>query len=220
MKSHSRDLGRAAALAVTIALLAASPAAAEKIRNHFDSDGMLRPPGFFEFTVVGGSSPARWLVLSDRNPPSAPSVVVQVESGRSADSVAAAVRRTYSYRDGTTSAFVRSGGSRIGLVVRYADEKNHLLLLIDASTGETVLTSVRDGKGTVLGHGKATFADPWQKVTVVAAGPSIRVSVGDAPVLEATDPHPVAGRAGLAAAGPGEARFDELILDSDEIKSP
>jgi hypothetical protein len=223
MKSHIGTFRRAAgaaALAGGVALLAASPLSAEQVRNHFDSDSIMRAPGFFDFVVLGAPAPARWLVLSDKNPPSAPAVAVQVESGRPDASVAAAVRRTYAYRDGTTSEFFKSGGSQAGLLVRYVDDKNYLLLLVDGRSGETVLTSVRDGKSDVLGRGKASFTEAWQKLTLQASGPAIQVSVGDAPVLQGTDPHPAAGRVGMAAAGPGEARFDELLLDSPEIKSP
>ena len=228
MNSHKRFFSRpgflrprvAAALCVAALLFAAStPALAEKVRNHFDSDSIMRPPGFFEYVVLGAPAPAKWLVLSDRNPPSAPAVAVQVESGRPATSIAAALRRTYAFRDGTASTFVKSGGSRSGLVVRFVDEKNYLALLVDGESGEAELTSVHDGKSESLGRGKATFAQPWSKLQVVASGPSLKATFGDAPLLEGTDPHPAAGRVGMAVAGPGEARFDELILDSDEIKS-
>ena len=222
MNSHNRMFRRAggpAALAVGLALLAASSLAAEQVRNHFDSDSIMRSPGFFDFVVLGAPSPAKWLVLSDKNPPSAPAIASQVETGRPDASVAAAVRRTYSYRDGTTSEFFKTGGSRVGLLVRYVDDKNYLLLLVDGGSGETVLTSVRDGRSDVLARGKASFTQPWQKLSLEASGPAIKVSVGDAAVLQGTDPHPAAGRVGMAAAGPGEARFDELILESPEIKS-
>jgi hypothetical protein len=205
-------------LAVLVLLAAPRALSAERIRNHFDSDSIMRAPGFFDFVVLGAPGPARWLVLSDRNPPSAPACAVQVENARPDASIAAALRRTYAYKDGVASAFVKSGGSRVGLIVRYADDKNYLVLLVDAKTGEALLTSVRDGKPDVIGRGKAAFTDPWQKLTLDASGPAVKASLGDAPLLSGTDPHPVAGRVGMAASGPGEGRFDELILDSAEIK--
>jgi len=225
MNSHNRTFSRpgflrppVAAFLTALLLAAAAPALAEKVRNHFDSDSIMRPPGFFDYVVLGAPGPAKWLVLSDRNPPSAPAVAVQVEAGRPATSIAAAVRRTYAFRDGTASTFVKSGGSRSGLVVRYVDEKNYVALLVDGESGDAELTSVRDGKSESLGRGKATFAQPWSRLDLVASGPSLKATFGDALLLEGTDPHPVAGRVGMAASGPREARFDELILDSEEIK--
>jgi hypothetical protein len=216
-----RAAGRPAVLLAALALLAApaAPLSAEKIRNHFDSDSIMRAPGFFDFVVLGPPGPAKWLVLSDRNPPSAPACAVQVEAARADASIAAALRRTYAYKDGVSSAFVKTGGSRVGIVVRFVDDKNYLVLLVDGKTGDALLTSVRDGKPDVIGRGKAVFTEQWQKLTIDASGPTVKASVGDVPLLSGTDPNPAAGRVGMAVAGPGEGRFDELILDSAEIKS-
>jgi hypothetical protein len=226
MQSNRRVSVRAAgrpavflAALVLLSLAAAAPLLADRVRNHFDSDSIMRPPGFFDFVVLGAPSEAKWLVLSDRNPPSAPSCAVQVESSRPDASVAVAVRRTYSYEDGVASEFIKMGGSRLGIVLRFVDDKNYLLLLVDGKTGEGVLTSVRDGKSDVIGRGKVATTETWPKLTIEASGPAIKARLGDAALLEGKDPHPAAGRVGMAAAGAGEARFDELILDSPEIKS-
>ena len=53
----------------------------------------------------------------------------------------------------------------------------------------------------------------WEKLSVTSAGPSLSVSTGDRELFDAADPHPVAGGTGLAAAGPGEASFDEFVID-------
>ena len=146
MKSKNRGFLSRRRQGLTAGLLAAAlfawagPLCAEKVRNHFDSDSIMRAPGFFDFVVLGEPSPAKWLILSDMNPPSAPACAVQVESKRAAGSVAAAVRRTYVFRDGTSSVFFKAGGSRSGLLLRFVDEKNYLLLLVDGATGEAVLT--------------------------------------------------------------------------------
>jgi hypothetical protein len=46
----------------------------------------------------------------------------------------------------------------------------------------------------------------------------LKATFGDAPLLEGTDPHPVAGSRRHGGVRAREARFDELILDSEEIK--
>ena len=40
----------AAALAALLG--AAAPVSAEKVRNHFDADSVMRPPGFFDAVVL------------------------------------------------------------------------------------------------------------------------------------------------------------------------
>ncbi len=195
-------------------LLGAAPGAAETIRNHFDTDSMMRAPGFFDLVVLGPNpAPARWLVLADKNPVSAPNRLGQVELKRPADSIAAAVRRTYSFEDGSVTTYLRQGGSLAGLILRMADEKNFLVLLVDTATGDATLSSWRDGKRTDLGRGRIAFGRDWEQVGVAAKGPSLTVSFDGNKIFEATDPNPASGRTGLAAAGPGEASFDEFVLE-------
>ena len=214
MKYRAKLLRSAALLAVLGVLVSSGVSRAEIIRNHFDTDAMMRAPGFFELMVLGPNpSPARWLVLADPNPVSAPNRLAQVEAKRDGESIAAAVRRTYAFEDGSVTTYLRQNGSRAGLLLRMADEKNFVVLLVDTTTGDAVLSSWRDGKGTPLGRGQAHFARNWEKFGVVAKGGSLTVTLDDQKLFEATDPHPVSGRTGLVAAGPGEASFDEFVLE-------
>ena len=61
-----------------LGLLSVSAAGAEKVRNHFDSDAAMRPPGFFEAVVFGAKGEAEWRVIGDMNPPSAPNRLIQI----------------------------------------------------------------------------------------------------------------------------------------------
>jgi hypothetical protein len=199
-------------LLVLLAAVAAVPASGETVRNDFDSDALMRPPGFFDFVVLG-SAPAKWLVLADTNPPSVPYRLVQVESTRPDDAIAIAVRRKYAFEDGSVTTYVKRGGSQAGLVLRMAGEKDLLALLVDARTGEARLLSFRGGQAKELGRAKAVFDKEWEKLRVVASGSSLKVLFDDRPLFEATDPKPVAGKTGLAAAGPGDASFDDFVLE-------
>jgi hypothetical protein len=202
-------------LAVGALALAAAPVLGEQIRNHFDSDAMMREPGFFDFLVLGAPAKARWMILSDLNPPSAPNRLAQVESKRPADSIAAALRRNASFQDGSVSTFVKQGAGREGLIFRLKDEKNFLALLVDTS-GEAVLSAYADGKEQVLGRAQTTLQRPWERYKLTAAGPALSVFLNDQKLFDARDPHPTAGRTGLAAAGPGEASFDEFVIELAE----
>jgi hypothetical protein len=200
-------------LVVSAALLAAAPSPAETVRNHFDTDSAMRTPGFFDLSVLTGPAPARWLILTDLNPPSAPNRLAQVEAKRPDDSIAAAIRRTYAFQDGTVSTYVKRGGSRAGLILRMADEKNFVVLLIDTMQGDVVLSSYHDGKAQELGREHVTLGREWEKFAVVAKGPALTVLFGERKLFDATDPKPASGRTGLAASGAGEASFDEFILE-------
>ena len=159
-------------------LLCAASAHAEKIRNHFDSDSVMRGPGFFDPVILGAPGPARWLVLTDLNPPSAPNRLVQVEKSRPADSIAAVLRRNSAFQDGTVSTFVKQGSGREGLILRMRDEKNFLILLVEAS-GEVVLSAYSKGGSKELGRGRVAFARPWEKFSLTASGQALSVFFND-----------------------------------------
>jgi hypothetical protein len=182
------------------------------IRNHFDSDATMREPAFFDFTVLGAPGAAEWIVTSEQNPPSAPNDVTQTVRDRPADSIAAALRRNVHFQDGRLSIIAKRGPARGGMVFRVASEKDFLVLLIDLSSGDARLLSYRDGKPSELASGKAALTMDWGTLTVELKGPDIRAAWQGKPLLSAVDPAPVAGRAGMATAGPGLVTFDEFLI--------
>jgi hypothetical protein len=203
--------------APAILLCAIAPLAApaqERIRNHFDFDKGFGQPGYFELAVLTGEGKANWMVLPDteHNPPSTPNQVTQTENERPAGSVAAAIRRTYVLRDGTVSVAVKRQAGIAGLLLRMAGEKDYLLVLLGGD-GAIETTSTRGGTATSLAKGKASLDREWNVLSVELSGASVKVSVNDKPILEATDPAPASGRTGLATQGPGSAAFDELWLE-------
>ena len=170
-------------------------------------------PGFFDLVVLGDPGKARWLVLTDPNPPSAANRLAQTERSLPAGAIAAALRRNVTFQDGAASTFVRRGAERAGMVLRMTDEKNFLLVLVDTASGEVVLSRYAQGQASELGRGQASFTHPWQKLAVRLAGPDVSVVFGDQPLFDAKDPKPAPGRAGVAATGPGESSFDEFNLE-------
>jgi len=117
------------------------------------------------------------------------------------------------FQDGRVSGGLRRGAGFGGIVLRAKGEKDFLVLLLDLTTGEARLSSYRDGKATELARGTAKIAYEWGVLSLDAAGPSIAARWNGQPLLRATDPRPVAGRTGLATAGPGTVSFDEFILE-------
>jgi hypothetical protein len=201
-------------LALAILAILALPLMGETIRNHFDADTAMRPPGYFDLLVWGAPGPAHWLVLADLNPRSTPDKLTQTTPNRPEGSLAVALRRTYSFSDGQVSVALRKGSGRGGLVLRAANEKDFLLLLMDVGSGEAVLSSYRGGKATELARGKADLEHDWGILSVSASGPVIEARWNGEPLLRASDPRPVAGRIGAATMGPGSVSFDELVFET------
>jgi len=208
--------GVCGALFLVFAAAAALAQNAEKLRNHFDSDGLLREPAFFDFLVLGPPGEAEWKVVGGYNPPSAPNHVSQVMPARPADSIAVAVRRNVNYRDGAWSLALRRGSGRGGIVFRMTGEGDFLALLVDMATGEARLTSYRKGRATELAKGMRKPRNEWGTLKILAAGPRITAEWDGESLLEGVDPNPAAGRSGMATAGPGVVSFDEFVLDPAE----
>jgi hypothetical protein len=195
-------------------LLLAAAARAERLRSHFDADVLSRPPGFFDFAVLAAPGQARWIVVNDDTAPSPPQAAAQVIDSRPAGSIAAALRRNSAGRDGTWSVMIKQGAARAGLVLRMADERNFVLLLVDCGSGDARLISYRDGKPHELASGRGAFNTGWARLTVSGRGPALSATFDDKALLQATDPRPASGRAGMATTGPGAAEFDEFVVDT------
>ncbi len=197
-------------------LLAAAPAAAQTLRNHFDSDGLLREPAFFDFAVLGAPGAAQWRVVSGYNPPSAPNHATQTLASRPDDSIAVALRRNSFFRDGVWSLALSRAQGRGGIVLRMAGERDFLVLLVNLTTGETRLSAYRNGRAAELAKATAKIDREWGVLKITATGPKISAEWEDRPLLQAVDPSPEAGRSGMATAGPGIVAFDEFVLEPAE----
>jgi hypothetical protein len=195
------------------ALLLVASARAERVRTHFDSDSAGRPPGFFDTVVWGLPGEAEWKVLADFNPPSAPNKLLQTLANRPVGSIAVALRRTYTFEDGNVSVALRKGAGLAGIALRAAGDKDFLVLFLDVASGDARLWSYRGGKSNELARGKAEIDREWGKLSISATGPAVSARWNDKPLLTATDPHPEAGRVGLATTGPGSVSFDELVFE-------
>jgi hypothetical protein len=205
-----------ASFLAALAALAVSVAAAQALRNHFESDALGTRPAFFDFTVLGAPGAAAWRVTGGKNPPSAPNYVAQIVDSRPKDSIATALRRNSLYRDGSWSVALMRGAARGGIVFRMANEKDFLVLLVNLATGQASLTRYHDGSSKELAKGQAAITNEWGFLKISGAGEKIAATWDGKPLLEAADPSPEAGRAGMATAGAGIAYFDEFNLDPSE----
>jgi hypothetical protein len=202
-----------------MALSSSAQTSPPPIRNHFDSDAAMRAPAYFDFTEVGAPGASDWLVTSDSNPPSTPNIVAQTMANRPADSIAVAIRRNVSYQDGRWSISLKRASGRGGILFRMANEKNFLVLLVDSQSGDARLISYRGGKAAELARGQAAFEMDWGMLAIEASGADVKATWVGKPLLSAKDPAPTPGRAGMATAGPGNAAFDEFVLEPADKKS-
>jgi hypothetical protein len=195
-------------------LLCVPAALAEVWRNHFDADGPSRPPAFFDFEVLSAPGDAKWIVLADHNPPSAPNQVTQIYAKRPQGSIAVALRRNVTLQDGRLSVALKKLPAWEGLVFRMAGERDFLALLVNGQSGEARLTAYRDGAPAQLARGKAVIDRDWGILTVSLAGATVSAGWNEKELLQAQDPKPASGRAGLATEGAGLSSFDEFVIET------
>jgi hypothetical protein len=212
MRSRFVQKGFLCLLLSSAALRAGAQASPSVIRNHFESDAPMRAPAFFDFVEVVAPGASDWMVMSDSNPPSAPNIAVQTVSDRPAESIAVAIRRNVSFRDGRLSIALKRAHGRGGILFRMASEKDFLVLLVDCASGDAQLVAYRAGKPTKLASGQAVFAVDWGVLAIETSGTDVKATFAEKPLLSAKDPAPAAGRAGMATAGPGNVAFDEFVL--------
>ncbi|MEO8192002.1 MAG: hypothetical protein ABI682_16845 [Acidobacteriota bacterium] len=200
--------------ALTLGSLApAATASGEKLRNHFDSDAVMREPAFFDFVTLHSPGEAHWKVVAEFNPPSTPNAISQILAARPSESIAVALRRNAQLRDGSLSLGIKRTQGTGGLVFRMTDEKNYLAVLIDPFTGQARLVLCRAGKTTELARGTSETPRGWGILSVELSGPRVTASWEGKPLFEAQDTAPASGRTGIATSGPGMMTFDEFVID-------
>jgi hypothetical protein len=200
-------------LGFAVLLTLAGRAQAQKLRNHFDSDALMREPAFFDFLVLGAPGEAQWKVMAEFNPPSTPHGVSQVLAERPSESIAVAIRRNVTLQNGTISIGIKHMSGRGGMVFRLASEKNYLALLLDPVSGDARLIASRGGRTSELARGKAEGTRDWGILTVVLSGSKVAASWEGRALFEASDSAPASGRTGIATAGPGIMSFDEFTIE-------
>ena len=210
-----------AVLLVAGALASSLPGAEPKtVHRDFDTDATGAVPAFFRFEGTPGLAPERWKTIPDARAFSKPNVGVQIATGGEAGHFHFALStQAGSFADGTVQGLAKraatKGFARGGVVARYSDPAHFVAALVDFQTQTVTLVSVRDGKAVALGAGAVQSDEPiWRTVRLEASGKTLRVSVSGRVVIEAQDPAPRAGAAGLVAEAPVPVAFDDLDIET------
>lgn len=189
------------------------------IRLHFDSDRAGAPPSFLRFESTRGLSPTTWKAIPDARAVSLENVAVQTASSGGAGQYRFAIStEARDFFDGRIAVSVRKEGScnpcRAGLAARYRDPENFLGVFYDLARSSVAVVRVEKGRARTLASGSVTSDEPlWRTIGVELSGPRVAVTVSGRAVLEAADPDPVPGAAGMLAEGASIVGFDELLLD-------
>jgi hypothetical protein len=188
------------------------------IRLHFDADRAAAPPSFLRFEATRGLSPSTWKAIPDPKAVTLENVAIQTgASGAEGQYRFALSTEAGDFLDGRVTVSVRKEAScspcRAGLAVRYRSPENFVGVVYDLSRSSVAVIRVEKGRMQTLASGSVTSDEPlWRTIGVDLSGPRIAVTLSGKPVLEATDPRPVPGAAGMLAEGASVVGFDELLL--------
>jgi len=210
---------KTAALAATVFAAAALSAADDAVRRDFDSDTAGGAPGFFRFEGTGGLAPEKWKAIPDAASLSHPMVAVQTDAtGQPGHFHFALSSQPSSFLDGSVQAATKraavKGFARAGVAIRYRGPGDFVGALVDMSSQTVTAIAMRDGRAETLGAAPIQSDEPvWRTVRLVASGDHLEVWVSRRKVIDARDPAPRPGAAGLVAEAPVPVAFDDMVIE-------
>jgi hypothetical protein len=218
MPSRRRVTGWGATIAAGMIAVLALAAEPRTIARDFDSDTAGGEPGFFRFDATAGLPANTWRAMPSADAFSRPFVAVQTAtSGVPGHFHFALSSQAGRFENGHVQAAAKRaaarGFARGGVVARYAGPGDFVAALVDFQSQTVALISVRGGKAETLGVGPIVSNEPvWRSVRLAAAGRTLQVFVSGRKALEAADPGPRPGEAGLISEAPVPVAFDDLTI--------
>ena len=209
-------------LAVVMALLLTGPVSpsSERVagdtRRDFDGDQAGAEPAGFLFARTGSGRAGRWVVRAEKDAPSPPNVLAQVDDDPTDDRFPVAVVPVVSLRDLRLSVRCKPVSGRVdqacGLVFRYLDEDNYYLTRANALEGNIRLYAVRAGRRRqIASYAGPVTASAWHELAVEAEGATIRVFWHGRNVISADDStFGGEGKVGLWTKADSVTWFDDL----------
>ena len=216
---RTKNTVRIAAMLAAALASVPSGAAPATVNRDFDSDAAGGVPAFFRFEGSPGLPPERWKAIPDAAAFSKSQVGVQTVSGGSPGQFHFALSaQAGRFEDGSVEGLTKSAGrgtAHAGVVARYLDPAHFVAAVVDFRAQTVALLSVRGGKAVALGSGAIQSTEPvWRTVRLEMSGKTLRVSVSGHVSIEAEDPDPRAGEAGLIAEAPVPVSFDDLAIET------
>lgn len=213
---------RGASIAAVLAAVftAAVLAAAENaIRRDFDADAAGGTPAFFRYEGTAGLPPEAWKAIPDANALSRPMTAVQTRAaGRAGDFHFALSTRPLAFAEGSVQAAskrsAQKGFARGGVVIRYRSPGDFVAALVDFQSDTVTALVMRGGKAQTVGAATIRSNEPiWRTVRLAASGDRLEVWVSGQKLIEARDPQPRPGVAGLVAEAPVPVAFDDVVIE-------
>ena len=185
----------------------------------FDADRVGEAPSGFSFGTTGSGRAGRWIVQAEKDAPSSPNLLAQVEADQTDYRFPVAVANEPILRDVRLSVKCKPVSGEIdqacGLVFRYQDENNYYVTRVNALEGNVRLYYV--GKGArrqFAGWHGAVTSGVWHELVVEAQGDHFEIYLDRQKIIDAHDQaFTNAGQVGVWTKADSVAYFDNLSVE-------
>ena len=188
------------------------------IRWNFDTVPVGQPPAGFTFGRTGRGRPGRWIVRAAQDAPSAPNVLVQIDTDTTSNRFPVADADEPSVRDLTLSVRCKPISGRVdracGLVFRYQDEDNYYIARANPLENNVRFYYVKDGQRRQLaGWSGPVRAGTWHELRAEARGDRFLIYWDGRHVIDERDAtFANAGRVGVWTKADSSTEFDDLSV--------
>jgi hypothetical protein len=188
---------------------------------HFEDDSPGKPPAGFTFARTRNlGKPGRWVVVAQKDAPSAGNALAQLDDDATSARSPLAVTTGVFHSDLRVSVKCKVLSGRTdqscGVVFRCLDENNYYLTRSNVLERNVRLYHVKKGNLTQLAtwEGKVP-GNSWNEIAAEAKGNTLRVYFNGQKVIEAKDnTFRAGGRAGLWTQADSVVSFDDFEVTS------
>ena len=186
--------------------------------HNFDADSAGQPPAGFEFGRTGGGAQGKWIVKAEKDAPSGPNVLAQVDADPTDYRFPLAIVKDGTYRDVMLTVRARPISGTVdqgfGLVWRYKDANNYYLTRCNADEDNCTIYHVVDGHRRAFANkGIKVPTNAWHTLKMEAKGDHFTVWFNGTQVLDVHDAtFKDAGKVGLWTKADSVIYFDDLTV--------
>jgi len=175
------------------------------------------PPAGFSFGRTGRGAPGRWVIKAEKDAPSGPNVLAQLDTDNTDYRFPVAVADGPTFKDLSLSVKCKQVAGKVdqgcGLVFRYRDENNYYITRANALEDNVRLYHVVKGRRIQFaGWNGAVKSGVWHDLRVDAKGDHFEVYYDGKKVMDAHDKtFSDAGKVGLWTKADSVIYFDDLV---------
>jgi hypothetical protein len=185
----------------------------------FDTDVVGKPPAGFAFERTGGGAQGHWTVRAEKDAPSAPNVLAQLDTDMTDYRFPVAIAEGPPNADFLLSVRCKPVSGNVdracGLVFRFADENNYYVARANALENNVRLYHVVRGQRVQFaGWNGPVASSVWHELRVEAKGDHFQVTWDQKKVIDARDGTFVAaGKVGVWTKADSVTYFDDLKVE-------